>query len=112
MIGRFVTNHSGFFMSSYVAFPASADLAVSSLKLIENFEQGLKESQGKLFVDVAQRFTDEIITAMVLNIVSSANPNDTSSKVMNQFAGVIKTTVNGLIKQVLGKMSSAHWQNI
>lgn len=93
-------------MTNYVAFPTSTALAVSSLTLIDNFEKGLRDSQSKLFVDVAQHFTDEIITAFVLNIVSSADPKDHSSKIMTNFASVIKSTVNGLIKQVLGKMSN------
>lgn len=93
-------------MSSYFAFPASAALSASSLTLMENFEKGVREPQSKLFVDVAQRFTDEIIDALLLNIVSAADEHDTGAKVLKQFAGVIKSTVNGLIKQVLGKMSN------
>lgn len=93
-------------MSSYFAFPASDALSTSSLTLMENFEKGVRDPQGKLFVQVAQLFTDEIVDALLLNIVRSADANDTGAKVLQQFAGVIKSTVHGLIKQVLGKMSN------
>ena len=92
-------------MTTYFAFPASAELSTSSLTLMENFEQGVKESQSTLFVKVAQLFADEIVDTLLLNIVRNAG-NHSHAHTLEQFAGVIKTTVNSLIRQVLGKMSN------
>ncbi|MDQ8038481.1 MAG: hypothetical protein REI12_13740 [Pedobacter sp.] len=93
-------------MASYFAFPASDRLRDGSLTLLENFEQGVREPQSRLFVEVGQIFTDEIVDALLLNIVRSAENNHSGAKILEQFAGLIKSTVHALIKQVLGKMSN------
>lgn len=94
-------------MTSYFGFPASAELASSSLTLMQNFERGVSESQSALFVKVAQLFSDEIVNTLLLNIVRNAGPGQSSAGMLEQFAGLIKSTVHSLIKQVLGKMSNA-----
>lgn len=93
-------------MTCYFAFQASDTLRDSSLTLMENFEQGVREPQSTLFVKVAQLFTDEIVDALLLNIVKAAESNHSGAKVLEQFASVIKSTVHSLIKQVLGKMNN------
>lgn len=93
-------------MTCYFAFQASDTLRDSSLSLMENFEQGVREPQSALFVKVAQLFTDEIVGALLLNIVQAAESNHSGAKVLEQFASVIKSTVHSLIKQVLGKMNN------
>lgn len=93
-------------MATYFAFAASDRLSQGSLTLLENFEKGVREPQSRLFVEVGQLFTDEIVDCLLLNIVRSADNNHSGAKVLEQFAGLIKTTVHALIKQVLGKMSN------
>lgn len=92
-------------MTTYFAFRASDELSTSSLTLMENFEQGSKESQSTLFVKVAQLFADEIVDTLLLNLVKAESGSSHASK-LESFAGIIKSTVNSLIKQVLGKMSN------
>ncbi|MDP2226477.1 MAG: hypothetical protein Q8J78_03260 [Moraxellaceae bacterium] len=93
-------------MTCYFAFPASDHLRDSSLTLLENFERGVKAPQNKLFIEVAQRFSDEIVDRLLLDIVRGAEANHSGAKVLEGFAGIIKSTVHGLIRQVLGKMSN------
>lgn len=92
-------------MTTYFAFRASEDLSQSSHQLMENFDRKVREPQSALFVKVAQLFADEIVDTLLLNLVrNSSNAAHASS--LESFAGIIKSTVNTLIKQVLGKMSN------
>lgn len=93
-------------MTCYFAFQGSDALRDSSLALLDNFERGASEPQSATFVRVAQLFADEIVDALLLNIVRGAEEGHSGASVLEQFAGVIKSTVNTLIKQVLGKMSN------
>ncbi|MCD6060860.1 MAG: hypothetical protein K0S16_1171 [Moraxellaceae bacterium] len=93
-------------MTTYFAFRASDELSRSSLTLMENFERGAKEPQNTLFVKVAQLFADEIVDTLLLNLVRSSGSGASNAQRLESFAGIIKSTVNGLIKQVLGKMSN------
>ncbi|HEX6591277.1 MAG TPA: hypothetical protein VF050_04705 [Moraxellaceae bacterium] len=93
-------------MTAYFAFIASDALRDGSLTLMENFEKGVREPQSAKFVQVSQLFTDEIVDALLLNIVRAAESNHSGAKVLESFAGLIKSTVHGLIRQVLGKMSN------
>lgn len=93
-------------MTTYFAFRASEELNRSSLALMDNFERKAPEPQSALFVKVAQLFADEVVDTLVLNLVRSPGANPANAKRLESFAGIIKSTVNGLIKQVLGKMSN------
>lgn len=93
-------------MSGYFAFPASAQLEADSDKLIQNLESGVRESQSSLFTQVAQRYADEIVDALILNVVRGGDASSPGTKVLEGFASLIKSTVHMLIKQVLGKMSN------
>lgn len=99
-------------MTTYFAFRASDSLSRSSLALMENFERGVKEPQGPLFVEVAQLFSDEIVDTLLLNIVRASGPGSSQAGSLEQFAGLIKSTVHSLIKQVLGKMSNDELQSL
>lgn len=93
-------------MSSYFAFQASQALSVSSATLTDNFEKGEKAPQNKLFIEVAHLYTDEVIDALLLNIVNAPGADVTGASVLRSFAGLIKSTANGLTKQVLSKMDN------
>lgn len=92
-------------MTTYFAFRASPELSKSSHELMENFEKGVPASQSALFVKVAQLFADEIVDTLLLNLVRNSS-NQAHAHTLENFAGIIKSTVNTLIKQVLGKMSN------
>lgn len=93
-------------MTTYFAFKASDALRDSSLQLLENFENGVREPQGALFVRVAQLYSDEIVDTLLLNIVRASEARHSGAKILESFAGLIKSTVHTLIRQVLGKMSN------
>lgn len=93
-------------MTTYFAFRASKELSESSLTLMENFERGVAAPQSALFVKVAQLFSDEIVDTLLLNIVRASGPGHSHAHTLESFAGIIKSTVHTLIKQVLGKMSN------
>lgn len=97
-------------MTCYFAFPASDALRDGSLTLLDNFERGAKEPQSKLFVQVAQLYADEIVDVLLLNIVKAAESQHSGAKILEQFAGLIKSTVHALIRQVLGKMDNQELQ--
>jgi len=94
-------------MTSYFAFRASEALSTSSLTLMENFERQAPEPQSALFVKTAQLFADEIVDTLLLNLVRSSGSGHANAQRLESLAGIIKGTVNGLIRQVLGKMSNA-----
>lgn len=96
-------------MTTYFAFRASRELSESSHALMENFEKGVREPQNVLFVKVAQLFADEIVDTLLLNLVRNSS-NQAHASSLESFAGIIKSTVNTLIKQVLGKMSNEELQ--
>lgn len=93
-------------MTCYFAFPSSDALRDSSLTLLENFERNVKEPQSTLFIRVAQLFADEVVDMLLLNLVRGSETPHSSAGVIESFAGLIKTTVHGLIKQLLSKMSN------
>ncbi len=93
-------------MTCYFAFPASPALSADADLLLKNFDAGIKAPQNTLFVTVAQLYADEIVDALLLNIVRAADPHSTAAKVLEKFAGLIKSTVHAMIKQVMGKMNN------
>lgn len=94
-------------MPCYFAFPATHALRDDSLLLLENFERGAVEPQSALFVRVAQEYADEIVDVLLLDIVRSAEQGHSGARMLEQFAGLIKSTVHALIRQVLGRMDNA-----
>jgi hypothetical protein len=93
-------------MTRYFAFKASDALRDGSLQLLENFEKGVPESQSALFVKVSQLFSDEIVDTLLLNIVRASDQKAASARILESFAGLIKSTVHALIRQVMSKMSN------
>lgn len=96
-------------MTTYFAFRASPELSESSHRLVDSFERNAREPQNQLFVRVAQLFADEIVDALLLNLARNSSGKGHASTLEN-FAGVIKSTVNTLIGKVLGKMSNEELQ--
>lgn len=97
-------------MTGYFAFPASPELESASHQLLDNFEKGVKEPQNTLFIRVAQLYSDEIVDALLLNLVHAPESSGTAAKVLDKFAGLIKGTVHALIRQVLGKLDNKEMQ--
>jgi hypothetical protein len=97
-------------MSTYFAFVASNDLRDQSLSLLEKFQNRDPAPLNKPFIQLAQIFVDEVMDALLLNIVKGAEENHPSAKMLEQLASIVKSTVHGLIKQILGKMSNEEMQ--
>ena len=93
-------------MTCYFAFPSSDALRDSSLTLLENFERGVNEPQNSLFIRVAQLFSDEVVNMLLLNLVRGSETPQSTASVIESFAGLIKTTVHSLIKQLVSKMDN------
>ncbi len=96
-------------MPKLFAFPASQALR-------EDFEAILMAYAGKtlptapqapVVVDFAQRYSDEIVDALMLNLMKGADADSAAPKALETVAGIIKGTVHALIRQVLGKLSNA-----
>jgi hypothetical protein len=96
-------------MTTYFAFRASKELSESSHQLMENFERQAREPQSALFVHVAQLFADEIVDTLLLNLARNSS-GKSHTHALENFAGIIKSTVNTLISKVLGKMSNDELQ--
>lgn len=96
-------------MPKLFAFPASQALR-------EDFEAILTAYAGKtlpskpqapVVVDFAQRYSDEIVDALMLNLMKGAEAGSAAPKALETVAGIIKGTVHALIRQVLGKLDNA-----
>ncbi|MDP1539750.1 MAG: hypothetical protein Q8L72_03745 [Moraxellaceae bacterium] len=90
------------------AFPASAELQLDFQELTAAYANGAipKEPMAPRFIAFAQRYADEILDALVLNLVSGADPDSHAPKTLENVVGLIKSTSHALIRQVLNKRSN------
>lgn len=96
-------------MSYLFAFPASRELHEDFVTVEKAYGQGSipREPQAPLFVKMTQRYSDEIVAAMILNLAQGGSGSDANtSKVLETVASLIKSTVHALIRQVIGKLSN------
>lgn len=96
-------------MTKLFAFPASQELR-------EDFEAITMAYAGRtlptapqapLIVDFAQRYSDEIVDALMLNLMKGADADSAAPKALETVASLVKSTVHALIRQVLGKLDNA-----
>lgn len=91
------------------AFPASAALQ----KNFADFQAAFAGDslpvppQAALAVELTQRYGDEIVDALVLNLARGGNQDGQSSGLLETVGSMIKSTTHGLIRQILGKMDNA-----
>jgi hypothetical protein len=98
-------------MTFLFAFPASKILTQEFNEVLNAFTNGLPaQPQARAVVSLAQRYADEIVDALVLNLMNGSSPSSGAPKVLETVASVIKGTSHTLIKQVLAKMSNAELQ--
>ncbi|MDO9620642.1 MAG: hypothetical protein Q7I91_01915 [Moraxellaceae bacterium] len=95
-------------MTTLFAFPASAELQKDFHELTAAYANGAipKEVMAPRFIAFAQRYADEILDALVLNLVSGADPDSHAPKALENVVGLIKSTSHALIRQVLNKRSN------
>ncbi|MEO6698306.1 MAG: hypothetical protein ABIR53_02310 [Paraperlucidibaca sp.] len=98
-------------MTFLFAFPASKTLTQEFNEVLNAFSNGLPvQPQAGAVVSLAQRYADEIVDALVLNLMSGSSASSSAPKVLETVASVIKGTSHTLVKQVLAKMSNAELQ--
>jgi hypothetical protein len=95
-------------MTALFAFPASDQLQLDFNELTAAYANGAipKEAMAPRFVAFAQRYADEILDALVLNLVSGADPDSNAPKTLENVVNLTKSTSHALIRQVLNKRSN------
>lgn len=95
-------------MRYFFAFPASAALAEGFNSVLAAFAENMpSQPMAPQVVTLAQRYTDEIVDALVLNLAKGPNASQDAPKALETVANVIKSTAHGLIRQVVAKMDNA-----
>lgn len=101
-------------MTKLFAFSASAELQQDFQAVISAYEGGRipTDAQAPRVVQLAQRYADEIVGALLLNLLNGASPDSAAPKALETVANVIKSTVHSLIKQVLSKLDNKELQPV
>lgn len=96
-------------MTKLFAFPASPALHADFVALSDAFSGARLPSapQSALAVRLAQRYADEIIDALLVNLMKGADVESAAPKVLEAVVSVIKGTAHALIHQTLAKMPNA-----
>ncbi|MEK6787961.1 MAG: hypothetical protein AABY68_03310 [Pseudomonadota bacterium] len=101
-------------MSKLFAFAASPALQEDFQAVIAAYADGNipKAPQSARIVQLAQRYADEIVDALVLNLLNGAEADSAAPKALETVASLIKGTVHTLIKQVLSKLDNKELQPV
>lgn len=98
-------------MAFLFAFPASKTLTQEFNEVLNAFANGIPaQPQASAVVSLAQRYADEIVDALVVNLMKGSSPSTSTPKVLGTVASVIKGTSHTLVRQVLAKMTNAELQ--
>ena len=101
-------------MSKLFAFAASDALQQDFQAVIAAYADGNipKAPQSARVVQLAQRYADEIVDALLLNLLNGAEAGSAAPKALETVASLIKGTVHTLIKQVLSKLDNKELQPV
>jgi len=101
-------------LSKLFAFAASHALQEDFQAVIAAYADGNipKAPQAPRIVQLAQRYADEIVDALVLNLLNGAEADSAAPKALETVASLIKGTVHALIKQVLSKLDNKELQPV
>lgn len=96
-------------MTRLFAFPASDALRADFDAVLAAFSgpELPAEPQAPRVVQLTQRYADEIVDALMLNLMKGADAGSSAPKSLETVAGLIKSTVHTLIRQVLSKLDNA-----
>lgn len=98
-------------MTFLFAFQASKSLTEEFNEVLNAFANGIPaQPQAGAVVSLAQRYADEIVDALVVNLMKGSSPSSSAPKVLETVASVIKGASHTLVRQVLAKMSNAELQ--
>lgn len=90
----------------YFAIPTSDRLHRQVEELMANLEGGSPVPQNALMQSVSIEFVDEIVDALILNLVTSLPVRPVVATLARQFAQLIKGTSHVAIKQVVVKLDN------
>lgn len=95
-------------MAWLFGFPASDALQADYEQLTAAYADGRLPStpMAPVFIDFAQRYADEILDALILNLVRGADPDSAAPKTLESAVNLIKSTAHALIRQALAKRSN------
>lgn len=101
-------------MSKLFAFAASDALQQDFQAVIAAYADGNipQAPQSARIVQLAQRYADEIVDALLLNLLTGADADSAAPKALETVANLIKSTVHTLIKQVLSKLDNKELQPV
>lgn len=101
-------------MTKLFAFAASTELQQDFHAVITAYAGGRipTEPQAPRVVKLAQRYADEIVDALILNLLNGASADSAAPKALETVASLIKSTVHSLIKQVLSKLDNKELQPV
>lgn len=101
-------------MSKLFAFSASQALQEDFQAVIAAYADGNipKAPQSARIVQLAQRYADEIVDTLLLNLLNGAEAGSAAPKALETVASLIKGTVHTLIKQVLSKLDNKELQPV
>ena len=101
-------------MSKLFAFAASHALQEDFQAVIAAYADGNipKAPQSARIVQLAQRYADEIVDALLLNLLNGAEAGSAAPKALETVASLIKGTVHTLIRQVLSKLDNRELQPV
>ena len=101
-------------MSKIFAFAASDALQQDFQAVIAAYADGNipKAPQSVRIVQLAQRYADEIVDALLLILLTGAEVDSAAPKALETVAGLIKSTVHTLIRQVLSKLDNKALQPV
>ena len=101
-------------MTKLFAFQASQALHEDFDTLTEAFADGKLPAtpQAAVAVRLAQRYADEIVDAVIGNLLKGADANGAAPKVLETVINIIKGTVHALIRQILSKMPNKELRSV
>jgi len=101
-------------LSKLFAFAASPALQEDFQAVIAAYAGGSvpKAPQSARIVQLAQRYADEIVDALLLNLLNGAEADSAAPKALETVASLIKSTVHTLIRQVLSKLDNQELQPV
>lgn len=93
--------------SYYFAFKPSDQLRDDIQTLLRNLDSGNSEPQHRLHTQISVRMTDEVMDHMLMSMVNAMKGEGESAGILGALAGVLRSTVHVLIRQMLGKHNNA-----
>lgn len=93
-------------MTVYYAFKPSEGLREQISTLLSNLDAGVSAPQHALHTQLSVILTDEVMEHLLMTLVNAMKGKE-GAGILSTLAGLLKSTVHVLIKQLLGKHDNA-----